>query len=106
MRVNLAVHKRVLRVSIRTDFLSTSSSSDHSRPRKTHPLSNPMAKRPKLTRPICLRRRSMLDKLSLEDLAPVRSCSAPGSGGAKSSESVVGGVGGGLWEALDSDTFD
>ena len=32
----------------------------------------------------------MLDKLSLEDFAPVRSRSAPGSGGAKSSESVVG----------------
>jgi hypothetical protein len=48
----------------------------------------------------------MLDKLSLEDLAPVRSRSAPGSGGAKSSESVVGGVGRGVWEAPDSDTFD
>jgi hypothetical protein len=35
----------------------------------------------------------MLDKLSFEDFAPVRSRSAPDSGGAKSSESVVG-VGG------------
>ena len=47
----------------------------------------------------------MLDKLSLEDLAPVRSRSAPGSGGAKSSESVVGGVGRGIWETSDSDRF-
>jgi hypothetical protein len=47
----------------------------------------------------------MLDKLSLEDLAPVRSRSAPGSGGAKSSESVVGGVGRGVLEAFGSDTF-
>ena len=41
-------------------------------------------------RPSCRRRRSILDKLSLEDFAPVRSRSAPGSAGAKSSESVVG----------------
>ena len=45
----------------------------------------------------------MLDKLSLEDFAPVRSRSAPGdSGGAKSSESVVGAGGA---RASDSDTF-
>jgi len=45
----------------------------------------------------------MLDKLSLEDFAPVRSRSAPcGSGGAKSSESVVGA---GVARASDSDTF-
>ena len=70
------------------------------------PPTNPRAKRPKLTRPSCRRRRSILDKLSFEDFAPVRSRSAPGSGGAKSSERVVGvGVDVGVAEIFDSDTF-
>lgn len=49
----------------------------------------------------------MLDRLSLDDFAPVRSRSAlPGSGGAKSSESVVG-EGGmtGVSRTSDSDSF-
>ena len=46
----------------------------------------------------------MLDKLSFDDFAPVRSRSAPGSDGAKSSESVVG-VGEGVAEGSNSDTF-
>src|SRR5579863_1681192 len=66
------------------------------------PPSNPRAKRPKLARPSCRRRRSMLDKLSLEDFAPVRSRSVPGSGGAKSSESVVGE---GVARTSDSEAF-
>ena len=47
----------------------------------------------------------MLDKLSLEDFAPVRSRSVPGSGGAKSSESVVGEGGTGVSRTSDSDNF-
>src|SRR5258707_7585057 len=62
---------------------------------------NPRAKGRKLTRPSCRRRRSILDKLSLEDFAPVRSRSAPDSDGAKSSESVVG-EGVGVAETSDS----
>ena len=68
------------------------------------PPSSPRAKRPKLTRPSCRRRRSILDRLSFEDFAPVRSRSALGSGGAKSSERVVG-VGEGVAEGFDADTF-
>ena len=47
----------------------------------------------------------MLDKLSLEDFAPVRSRSEPGSGGAKSSERVVGEGGMGVSRTADSDNF-
>ena len=49
----------------------------------------------------------MLDRLSLEDFAPVRSRSAlPGSGGAKSSERVVGEGGTtGVSRTSDSDNF-
>ena len=47
----------------------------------------------------------MLDKLSLEDFAPVRSRSVPGSGGAKSSERVVGEGGMGVSRTADSDNF-
>ena len=69
------------------------------------PPTNPRAKRPKLTRPSCRRRRSILDKLSLEDFAPVRSRSAPDSDGAKSSESVVG-EGVGVAETSDSGALE
>lgn len=48
----------------------------------------------------------MLDKLSLEDFAPVRSRSVLGSGGAKSSESVVGEGGVGASRTSDSDNFE
>ena len=47
----------------------------------------------------------MLDKLSLEDFAPVRSRSVPGSGGAKSSERVVGEGGMGVSRTSDPDNF-
>jgi hypothetical protein len=47
----------------------------------------------------------MLDKLSLEDFAPVRSRSVPGSGGAKSSESVVDEGEMGVSRTSDSDNF-
>ena len=69
------------------------------------PLSNPIANNPKLTRPSCLRRRSILDKLSLEDFAPVRSRSTPGSAGAKSSDSDVDCTVFGVVGEPDLDTF-